>query len=49
MVTNKTKECSQVLQLMDKDYSYSEAVKKVIEQNPKIDKTNLETELNNYI
>lgn len=49
MVAEKSKECSQVLQLMDADFSYTEALKKVLEQNPNIDKTILETELNNYI
>ena len=45
----KSKECSAVLQLMDKDYSYSEALKKVIKDYNVKDKDKLEKELDIYI
>ena len=45
----KSKECSAVLQLMDKDYSYSEALKKVIKDYNIKDKAKLEKELDIYI
>lgn len=51
MKTDKLKKsaaCSKVLQLMDKDYTYQEALKKVLECN-KLNKKNLEFELNLYI
>ena len=45
----KSKECSKVLQLMDKDYSYSEALKKVISEDKRLSKKKLEKELDTYI
>ena len=44
----KSPECSQVLQLMDKDYTYTDAVNLVC-QSSQIDKNNLEVQLNKYI
>ena len=46
---SKSKEASAVLQLMDKDLSYQKALKKVLDDNPGLDKKKLETELNKYI
>ena len=34
---------------MDKDYSYSEALKKVLKEDKRISKKKLEKELNEYI
>lgn len=45
----KSKLCSEVLQLMDKDYSYEEALLKVFTENKHIDIGELETELSQYI
>ena len=45
----KTKDTSRVLQLMDKDYSYSQALKKVLNEKAKRNKRNLERNLNKYI
>lgn len=45
----KSKACSKVLQLMDKDYSYSEALKKVISEDKRLSKKKLEKELDTYI
>jgi len=45
----KSAACSQVLQLMDKDYSYQDALKKVLAENPAIKKADLEKELDIYI
>ncbi len=45
----KSSECSEVLQLMDQDFSYSEALQTVLKNNPTTDKVQLENELNNYI
>ena len=46
MCTNKKSSfCSEVLQLMDKDLTYSEVLKK----NPNLNKEELEQELNLYI
>lgn len=45
----KSAECSEVLQLMDQDFSYGVALKKVLESNEAINKENLEKELENYI
>ena len=45
----KSKACSKVLQLMDDDYSYEQALKKVLSENKGLNKKRLETELNNYI
>lgn len=46
---SKSKEASAVLQLMDKDYSYQDALKKVLGDNPEVKKGDLEKELNTYI
>jgi len=40
---------SKVLKLMDKDYSYSKALKKVLDENRKKTKKKLEKNLNQYI
>jgi hypothetical protein len=45
----KSNECKQVLQLMDNDFSYQDALAKVLNKNRNIDKKELEIELNNYI
>lgn len=45
----KSESASKVLQLMDKDYSYSEALKKVLNEDKKISKKTLEKELDKYI
>jgi uncharacterized protein YoaH (UPF0181 family) len=45
----KSKAASKVLQLMDKDYSYGEAVKKVLKEDKRLDKKKLEKELDKYI
>ena len=45
----KSKQCAKVLQLMDEDFTYSKALKKVLSENPKTNKTELEKELNIYI
>ena len=45
----KTPECSKVLQLMDKDYTYEEALKKVLREDPYVSRGTLEIELNKYI
>jgi hypothetical protein len=45
----KSKAASKVLQLMDKDYSYTEALKKVLKEDKRLSKKNLELELNKYI
>ena len=45
----KTPACKIVLQLMDKDYSYSEALKIALDLNFETSKAELETELNKYI
>lgn len=49
LTEEKSKEASEVLQLMDKDYSYADAVKAVLKKNPSIDKNKLEKELEKYI
>lgn len=46
---NKSKECSKVLQLMDKDYSYSNALNKVLGEDRTLRREKLEKELNTYI
>ena len=46
---NKSKAVSKVLQLMDQDYSYSQAIKIVLNENKKLSKKKLEKELNKYI
>lgn len=45
----KSKAASKVLQLMDKDYSYSEALKKVLKEDKRLDRKKLEKELDKYI
>jgi hypothetical protein len=45
----KSIECSLVLQLMDKDFSYQKALGKVLNMDKSINKEKLENELNNYI
>lgn len=45
----KSDECSQVLCLMDEDYSYQEALEIVLTQNPHRDREDLEKELELYI
>jgi hypothetical protein len=45
----KTPQCSKVLQLMDQDLSYCEALKNVLLENKEINKKDLETELNIFI
>jgi DNA-directed RNA polymerase subunit L len=49
IVENKSKEASMVLQLMDKDYSYSEALKATLKKYKNVDRDTLESELNKYI
>ena len=44
----KTKSASKVLQLMDKDYSYMDAVRKVMKED-KISRTKLEKQLEPFI
>ena len=46
---NKSKAVSKVLQLMDQDYSYSQSIKIVLNENKKLSKKKLEKELNKYI
>lgn len=48
-ITKKSKACTEVLRLMDKDYSYSEALKIVLSINKNIDRKKLEKELDKYI
>ncbi len=45
----KSNACSKVLKLMDKDYSYQKALKKVLKEDKRLSKKKLEEELNNYI
>lgn len=45
----KSKECSKVLNLMDNDYSYSEALAQTLNEDKSICKQQLEKELNKYI
>lgn len=45
----KSKAASKVLKLMDKDFSYSEALKKVLKEDKRLSKKKLEKELNTYI
>lgn len=45
----KSKAAKKVLQLMDSDYSYSEALKKVLKEDKRLSKKNLEKELEKYI
>lgn len=46
---SKSKQASEVLQLMDKDKSYQEALGIVLKKNPKLDKDKLEAELDKYV
>lgn len=45
----KSKSCRKVLQLMDKDYNYQSALKKVLNDDKRLSKKKLEKELNEYI
>ena len=45
----KTPACKKVLKLMDQDFGYSKALKKVLLENKKVKKQDLETELNIFI
>ena len=45
----KSKATSKVLKLLDKDYSYSEALKTVLKSDKRLSKKKLEKELNTYI
>lgn len=51
ILEEKSKEASEVLQLMDKDEDadYGKALKAVLKKYPKVDKKALEKELNKYI
>jgi hypothetical protein len=48
-LNEKSKEAKMVLQLMDSDYEYSEALKKVLGKYKNVNKARLEAELNKYI
>lgn len=45
----KSKACTKVLQLMDQDHSYTDALKKVLKEDKRLSKAKLENELNHYI
>ncbi len=45
----KSNAAKKVLQLMDKDYSYTEALKKTLNEDKRLDKKKLEKELDKYI
>ena len=45
----KTKQASEVLQLMDEDFTYPEALRKVLKKNKKLTRTKLEKDLNPFI
>ena len=45
----KSKAASKVLQLMDMDYSYQQALKKTLKEDRRLSKKKLEIELNHYI
>lgn len=45
----KSRACSKVLQLMDNDYSYGSALKKVLSEDKRLSKERLEKELAMYI
>ena len=45
----KSKNASKVLKLMDKDYSYSSALKKVLSEDKRLSKKKLEKELEKYV
>lgn len=46
---HKSIACSKVLQLMDNDFKYQDALKAVLAEDASLNKQALETELNNYI
>ena len=45
----KSPQAKKVLQLMDQDFTYCEALQTVLKENPETEKKQLETELNKYI
>lgn len=45
----KSNACKKVLQLMDKNYSYQNALKEVLKNDKRLSKKNLEKELSYYI
>ena len=45
----KSAACSKVLQLMDKDYEYGAALRKVLKEDKRLSKTKLEAELDFYV
>ncbi len=45
----KSKAARKVLQLMDKDYSYQNALRKTLKEDKRLNKKKLEKELNIYI
>ena len=45
----KTVQCSKVLQLMDNNFTYCQALKNVLSENKEVKKKDLETELNIFI
>ena len=47
--TSKSKAASKVLKLMDEDFSYIEALEKVLNQDKRLSKSKLEKELKVYI
>jgi hypothetical protein len=49
VVEAKSKEASMVLQLMDRDYSYGDALKATLNKYKNVNKATLEKELNKYI
>ena len=51
VLNEKSKEASEVLQLMDKDEDpdYGKALKAVLKKYPKVDKKALEKELSKYV
>ena len=48
-INKKSKQCSKVLQLMDKDFTYQESLKFVLETDKTLTKNDLEKELKKYI
>jgi len=48
-MAKKSKACSKVLKLMDKNYSYQKALKEVLKHDKRLSKKKLEKELNTYI
>lgn len=49
MANKKSKACSNVLKLMDNDYSYSKALKTVLDRDKRLSRTKLEKELDKYV